>query len=532
MNIDQAIAAAQTEALDRITARCKVDLFYLDKHILGYSDMTEATHGEVTAYTRSLLPHPGEYKLPTPTTAEEIVQTGSNERIKDLKPIAMPGFDPEKKRLLILMPRGTFKSSAVTVGFALQYILHNSEARILIDSETYGKAKAFLSEVKGHLESNQKYRAVFRHVWGVFPDANKKDGIWSDRELVIAARKQPKKEKTFEIAGIDVAKTGMHYDLIIFDDLHSEKNVTTKEQIEQVKNHYKLSLSLLDPGMPLIVIGTRWDFQDLYQYLIDEQKTKFNYVIKAAHNPDNTLFFPERLTEEFLQGQREDQGSYIYSCQYENNPVDAETAAFKQSYFRYIEPELLEGRPQNRYLLVDPSNEGEYSDFVAMVDASVDHEGRHYVKDVYRFKGRDSDIIDRIFLLHQKNNYRKISLETIAGAMRLLYDLHNEQRKRGIWLPLHEIKSRSKKKEDRILGLAPMYERGDMYHVRGAHQIDELEYELTHFPKGKHDDVMDALADLPDVAQRPMAVVSEEKREKRDKQIAMLTKPRSVRTGY
>ena len=73
-------------------------------------------------------------------------------------------FDPYRNKLLILMPRGTFKSSIVTVGLTLQYILNDPDARILIDSETYGKAKNFLAEVKGHLEGNKEFRAVFKHI--------------------------------------------------------------------------------------------------------------------------------------------------------------------------------------------------------------------------------------------------------------------------------------------------------------------------------------------------------------------------------
>jgi hypothetical protein len=64
-----------------------------------------------------------------------------------------------------------------------------------------------------------------------------------------------------------VTKNGMHYDLIIMDDLHSELNTANKEQIEKVVQHYKLAFSLLDPGQPLIVIGTRWDYNDVYQYI-------------------------------------------------------------------------------------------------------------------------------------------------------------------------------------------------------------------------------------------------------------------------
>lgn len=63
---------------------------------------------------------------------------------------------------------------------------------------------------------------------------------------ILAHRVTSKKEPSIEASGIDVTKNGMHYDLIIFDDLHSEVNTQTKDQIDKAINHFKLAYSLLD----------------------------------------------------------------------------------------------------------------------------------------------------------------------------------------------------------------------------------------------------------------------------------------------
>ena len=172
---------------------------------------------------------------------------------------AEDSYDKDKNFLLLLMPRGSFKSSVVTIGFSLQYILNHPDARVLIDSETYSKCVAFMREIRGHLESNEKFREIFKYIYGMYPDS-KKDDKWADGEFTISARKRQRKEPTFSAGGIGTTKTGMHYDLIIGDDMVSENNITNKEQIDKVIDHYKLALSLLDPGSPLIIIGTRWDY--------------------------------------------------------------------------------------------------------------------------------------------------------------------------------------------------------------------------------------------------------------------------------
>ena len=259
-------------ALIQIADRCRWDLFYLAKYILNYDLMEEEVHGEVCKYAEGLYQAHPESWAPVPD------KEGS-------------GLEDQYKHgntnLLILMPRGTFKSSVITIAFALQNTLHDPNIRMLIDSETFSKSKAFLAEIKGHLEGNEAFREVFKTIHGIEPNGGKKkDLLWTDSQLNLACRNRPRKEPTFSCAGIDVTKNGMHYDLIIFDDLHSENNVTNKEQIDKVKDHWRLSYSLLDPGKPMIVIGTRWHFDDLYQMILDEQREEFNIIVRRAVKED------------------------------------------------------------------------------------------------------------------------------------------------------------------------------------------------------------------------------------------------------
>jgi len=124
-------------ALQKIALRCRTDLFFLAKEILGYDKMTEATHQELCDYTTSILPN----SPPTNAIQEK-----------------HPEFDPRKNLLLLLMPRGTFKSSVVTISFTLQMVLNEPNIRILIDSETFSKSKAFLREIIEHLINNERKR--------------------------------------------------------------------------------------------------------------------------------------------------------------------------------------------------------------------------------------------------------------------------------------------------------------------------------------------------------------------------------------
>ena len=55
-------------------------------------------------------------------------------------------------RALIVMPRGTFKSSIGSVAYPMWRLVKNPDLRILIDSEIYKNSTKFLREIKAHME--------------------------------------------------------------------------------------------------------------------------------------------------------------------------------------------------------------------------------------------------------------------------------------------------------------------------------------------------------------------------------------------
>jgi len=522
MDLDRAIEQAGIVGLAKVAERCKTDLFFLCKYILHYTLLEEHTHRDICEITKTVLPgfNP-EVKINFTPTVRYV-----GERVDE---VLSDQFDPYRNKLLILMPRGSLKSSIITIGLTLQYILNDPNARILIDSETYGKAKNFLAEVKGHLEGNKEFRAVFKHIYGKFPDSNKKDSSirWTDAAVDLSCRTKITKESSISCSGVDRSINGMHFDLIIEDDLHSEKNVTNKEQIQQVINHRQLANSLLEPGHPKVTLGTRWDFQDAYNDILTRQRSSYNIMVRKAVEDDGSLFFPERLTQKFLDEQRRDQGASIFSMQYMNNPIDDATATFKHSYFKKIQWDLVKDKPINWCVAIDPSMEGPYSDYAAFVLAGLDADGNLYVRNIHRSKMNYAGIITLMFDWNQRYSPRRMALETIATQSNISYMLNAEQKQRGIWLPVKEIKSRSSSKESRIRSLAPYYEYGKVFHVEECSQLEDLEYELTHFPKGANDDIIDALATILEIATPP----SRNKRHNDKEKKRTSFKPRSLVTG-
>jgi phage terminase large subunit-like protein len=547
-----------------VAERAKTDLFYLCKYVLGYGDVMDAqVHGPLCRNLRTLLFYKNpedalKYEFPSDYGIEEKSGISVEEQMpteeekmkfweweEQFEPRVSEGHQVEDKldinlsNLLALLPRGTLKSSIITIGFAIQWNLNFGEDRILIDSEVFEKSKGFLAEIKGHYQDTHKLREVYFTIYGKYPDEKKTQynpqgtEVWSTEKIVLTSRTRQRKEPTIDCSGIGVSKNGMHYDLIIMDDLHSEQNTKSADQIETVKDHYKLMYSLLEPGHPAVVVGTRWNYNDLYQMIIDEEQEEFNFITRSAESIDGQLFYPKRLGRKELNTFRKRQGAYLYSCQYLNNPVDDEAATFKKSMFKHISAQEVEKKKINWYGMVDPSWKGEHSDYAVIMIGGMDSRGEIYARYIYRAKMTYGEIVKKMFEINAMFSPRQWLLETIATQKSIQYFLEQEQKRQTTLLRVREIRGTRAQKEERIMALAPYYELGRAHHLRDCPNVDILESELMNFPRSKFDDVSDCWAGILEIATPPTGVVlSKEKSDKRKEYLKMLSKPRSPMVGY
>jgi len=424
-------------------------------------------------------------------------------------------FEGTKNKKLILEPRGSLKSTCVTIGYPLQIILKEPNVRILIDSEKLNNSKAFLSAIKGHIEGNDRYRNLSIYLYGKTPKVSDEEK-WTSTEIVSALRTDRSiKEPTISCGGVDVVKVGMHYDWIFVDDPVSDNNITTREQIEKVINHYRLLLSILEPTGKLIIIGTRWDFGDLYGYLMENAHKQFEFLIRRAIDSNGNLLYPERLTREFLEEQRIAQGSWLFSCQYLNEPVPRDDAPFSWNNYHEWTGDYLDGkvvfnelrkfktefdyevieRSQtslvNLFLTIDPAiSEAATADYTAMVVCGVDDKNRIFVIDYSNKRIQGKAFWDELFRLYQKYGPRRVGIEDTAFQKYLSINMKEEMRRRGVFFTFDELKADSNK-EGRIMTLQPRYEAGVLFIKKG---MEDLRYQLTNFPRTTHDDIIDALA--------------------------------------
>ncbi len=218
----------------------------------------------------------------------------------------------------------------------------------------------------------------------------------------------------------------------------------------------------------------------------------WSLVYKKAIADDGTLLFPQKLSQEFLESQKRNLGSYQFANQYQNEIIPDELQTFKKHWFRYY-GEL----PKNtfQFAFIDPAiGQKKTSDYTGIVVISTDSDGGWYVRVARRERLTPSQIVNICFEIQKEFNTHGIGIEAVAYQEALLYMLAEEMQRRKAVLPIKEFRPPTDRtKEARIRGLVPRYEWGRISHAQGLY---DLETELLQFPRGSHDDILDGLANL------------------------------------
>ncbi|HEX9504261.1 MAG TPA: phage terminase large subunit [Patescibacteria group bacterium] len=445
---DESVQATQAQ-VNEIIFRCKEDLKFLCKMILGYKDWSAnpELHRAIAMHIRK----PSKYKL-------------------------------------FLLPRDHLKSSIITKGGAIMRLCKYPNIRILIANNTWDNARKFLGSITKYLMQGQELPKFF----GTFESKQ-----WNQDEITIKQRKVILDAPTIATTGLEKEQTSQHYDLIIADDLVARENVQTSEQRAKVKDYINSLIALLEPNGELWVVGTRWSQDDAYGDLLEEGI--WDPLIRSAYTDEtrSAPIFPEKFTLEKLQFLRNKLGPTLFSCWFVNDPISQEAADFKKEWVRYYQ--LGTPHPDNLYLAIDPAHSlGRDADPTAMTVAGKFSTGVIRVVDYFRKKVVPSELIDALFTLVKKWGLRRIGIESWAFQKTLKYEIERKQKENGIYFSIDELTmgrgqymEPTRNKESRIRSLQPLFEQG-LIELRP--DMTDLVDELLAFPRGKHDDLIDCLS--------------------------------------
>jgi predicted phage terminase large subunit-like protein len=415
--------------------------------------------------------------------------------VLDIPPFHREIYDlitSDKQRVAIAAPRGHAKSTIISLAYTLWNALNLKKKFIIICSDTFPQAKMFLETLKTELETNEFLISLY---------GQQKTDKWteSDIELKSGVRIMAK--------GAEMKFRGLKYgrfrpDLIIIDDLENDEMVESRERRQKLERWFNGTLlPSLDLAGQVVYIGTILHDDALLMKVLHKYpgwETKLYQAIQ----PDGTALWPEHLDLEKLEQIKEDYTSIgqldLFMAEYMNDPITDESREFKREYFKYYEtpPEELKIA-----ITVDPAiSKKTHADFSVVYVQGVDKDNNRYCLEYIRKRMDPYELCEAIFQLSDKWKPWTVGIEKVAFQEALIYIMKDEMRKRNKFFKITEISTRSDKTM-KIRGLVPMYAAGVMHH-RAEHTA--LEEELLRFPKGVHDDVIDAQAMQQELVRKPM----------------------------
>lgn len=179
----------------------------------------------------------------------------------------------EHDDLLIMGPRGSAKSTSVTINYMTWRIGRNNLMRFMLAvASVEAQGIAFGRQLEQIMTQNERYIKIFGALKPSDP------GKWTQTEKIVNRREPPggMKDATVSIVGLNSNIPSKRAEEIILDDIVTQDNAYSDKERASTRRFVLQSLRpILVPGGRMIVVGSRWDERDLYAELAQQWGLKF-----------------------------------------------------------------------------------------------------------------------------------------------------------------------------------------------------------------------------------------------------------------
>lgn len=499
------VSALPQSDIDALREKCRTDLYFLSLGILGQGVSEEdqaisvAVHGQ---FCRLLVRE-------------------------------------EKKRRLLLMPRGHLKSTIGTVADSIRLVLADPDnARILIASETVTLAEKFLLEVKGHFEKNQLLRALFPEL---IPARFSGPGVQWSSSMASVNRSTGHREASWTAIGVGGSIIGSHFTRIKCDDLIGYEAMRSPAKMQEAKNWVSYIEPLLtSPRRDIIdFIGTRWSKTDLYAHVMEYYKEALRVFTRSAVEGGEIILPQKYSWADYQRIQSENPA--LWFAQFVNNPITAgqsDLAWDQVGRFRFsLDGEyviLSNGKKWHleqldRVLTADP-NSGSLTapDAAAISVQGLSPDDELIQLDSWSGRVDPTGFVDLIYDKARLWRVRAAGIEK-AGQQNTAHYLRRKARENSYYLNVIELEPGKRKKDERIrFNLGPIIKSGS-YFILAAQTV--LSQQGADFPDCILWDELDAAAYGPDILRKPDKWDKPQVKRREDL-LKKLLQRRSSRTGY
>lgn len=415
-------------------------------------------------------------------------------------PKATPRFHKELWQLCcanspfvaVAAPRGHAKSSAGTLAFALAAVCFGFKDFVMIVSATEKQAVDHLQDIKVQLTENEALIEAF-----------KIHGFSKDNEAEIVCHVG---ERIFKIVGKGAGQKlrGIKWrnkrpNLVLVDDLEEDEQVRSKERRESLSNWFTSALLPIGSDECIFrVFGTILHEASLLQGLLkDSTWLSRVYRAHAAFDDFSNILWPEKFSEQRLRVIRDQfinkHNSSGYAQEMLNIPMAETDRYFRPEWFIALREEDR-GLPMRFYSAVDFAiSQSERADRTAIVTVGILEDGRMVFVDCRAGRWDALEIIEQMFEVHTTFQPELFIAEEGAIKKSLGPFLNAEMLKTGIYINVVG-RTPTKDKQSRARSLQARFRAGGVLCDKEAEWYSDFYEEMCTFPRGEHDDRVDAAA--------------------------------------
>lgn len=434
-------------------------------------------------------------------------QGGKNFSVADVGGVDWGWF----QHLAEVEPRGFGKSTKMMIA-VIWALVTGRKHFVVYTSNSHDKAVDLIKPIKYEFENNK----ILRLVYGDQVSQKWAEGEFELKDLRAKVYARGRGQSVRGLKFISYRP-----DLVILDDIEDDQEVENRDlRLDTQRWLDQQVMKGIEPKRgTLLVVGTVLHPDSLIANLVTkkerpEKYARFFPLRHDALDANGKSIWPDKFSTESLEEERR-LDPYSFAQERMNEPIPLESGTFKKAYFQYYELDSgnlvvrRDGKIEksvpleacNVYLTVDVAiTTKEYSDFTVLIVVAVTPDNDWFVLEYTRERWADpQQTINELFRLNDKYKVRLNGIETVAAQKWLYVNLQKEMKTRNRFLSLQELKA-DRDKTRRISALQPRFANGAVY-LRQSMTV--LEEELVLFPKSPHDDVSDALAYIPQIAQAP-----------------------------
>ena len=410
----------------------------------------------------------------------------------------------DNKQINIVAPRGHAKSSIVGGVLPMWHLFFGEGKKLIVlVSRTQDHAVKLLGLIKDTLDYGDQCRQLFGY-WGQHSAKSwaKAEVELKDGSVIIC------KGTGQQLRGIKIGN--QRPSLIIVDDPEDENNTKTAEAMESnLRWLLQSAVPSLDPRKGrIIIVGTPQHQRCLVETLKD-----MTGWLNLTYKPDfenGLALWEDWWSIAKLKQKKEELDSInrlsVFYREYMCEIVGDEDQLFRLEDLNYYKGEIDFDEDKNAFLKlesprktkipiniftgVDPaSSTKQTADYSVIFNIAVDPEGNRYVLPYYRNRANPLQLAEAIVKNFRQYRSEKTRIESVGYQEMLRQYVIKRCEEENLFIPGLNIKENPRNSKSRRLeSLQPIFSRGKVFILD---DMQDLKNELSLFPRGKHDDLLD-----------------------------------------